>query len=77
MFQFNRDANGSALTADDVRMKIAGGAKAAQTLQPPPLRVLRPNVHQEVDPHRPVGKKQSDHFGDVIGAGKINVQESI
>ena len=33
MFQFNRDRGGSALTADDIRAKIAGGAVAALTLR--------------------------------------------
>jgi subtilisin family serine protease len=77
MFQFNRDGGGSALTADDIRAKIAAGAAAALTLPAPPLRDLLANRHQEVDAKRPNGKRQSDNFGDVIGAGKINVQESL
>jgi hypothetical protein len=76
LLQYNRDMNGHALTADEIRTKIIAGATAGQLLNPPPFRKHITNRHQEVDPLRPVGKKQKDHFDKVIGAGKINVPES-
>jgi subtilisin family serine protease len=76
LMQYNRDTNGHPLTADEICARIMDGATAGQLLDPPPLRSLLYNRHQEVDPHRPPGKKQRDHFDKVIGSGKINVPES-
>jgi len=77
LLQYNRDTGGGAMSAAQIRANIMSGATAGQLLNPPPPRVLLPNRHQEVDPHRPAGKKQVDHFLDVTGNGKINVPKSV
>jgi subtilisin family serine protease len=77
LMQFNRDTGGNPLSVEQIRKKIVDGAQAAKLLPPPPLREDCHNRHQEVDPHRRVGKRQADHFADVTGAGKINVPKSV
>lgn len=67
---------GAPLTADRIRTRLTDGARAAQGNSEPPWRKLAGNRHQEVDAHRPPGKRQADHFAEVIGAGKVNVPES-
>ncbi|HET7731280.1 MAG TPA: S8 family serine peptidase [Usitatibacter sp.] len=64
------------LTADRILARLTSGAQAAQGNPPPPARKLAGNRHQEVDAHRPPGKRQADMFAAVIGAGKVNVPES-
>lgn len=77
LMQYNRDCGGPGLTAEQIRKRVMDGAVEAESLPPPPIRELRHNRHQEVDPYRPPGKRQADHFADVTGKGKINVPESM
>jgi subtilisin family serine protease len=76
MMQYNAATGGAPLTADKIRKTIRRGSQIAEGLPPPPLRRDLYNDHQDIDPDRPAGKKQSDHFGDVTGVGKANVTES-
>jgi subtilisin family serine protease len=75
MLQYNRDSGNPPLAADDIRAKIIAGAKAAQTLPPPPPRDLLANRHQDADDTRSV--KQEDVWADLIGAGKVSVVETL
>jgi hypothetical protein len=67
---------GAPLAPDQILAKVRAAAVTAQSLGLPPWRLHLDNTHQEVDPDRPLGKKQKDHPGDVRGAGKANVEES-
>lgn len=66
------------LKADKIRKKLVEGARKAgkKAWPPPPPREIRHSARQEIDPRR-AGKRQSDHFDKVIGAGKANAPESI
>jgi subtilisin family serine protease len=77
LLQYNRDSGGSPLRADEIRQRVIDGAGSAQSLPPPPARRLGFNRHQEADPDRPPGSRQSDCFGDVIGSGKADIPQSL
>lgn len=77
LMQYNRLAGGTPLTAQQINARIVKGATSAHSLPPPPARKLWPNHRQDVDPNRPPGKRQADHFKAVIGAGKINVPKTM
>jgi len=75
MLQYNRAAGKPPIPADNIRDLLIAGAEAAQTQLPPPPRVLQYNRHQDADSTRPV--KQQSVWADLIGAGKINVVETL
>ena len=75
--QARADAGDAPLAAAQIRQAVIDGAATAKGKLPPPPRALSHNRGQEVDPHRPPGKKQSDHFAAVSGAGKANLPESM
>jgi subtilisin family serine protease len=62
-------------TAAQILAAIIAGATAAQAQASPPPRILLPNRHQAEDPEQPV--KQAAVFADLIGAGKINVPQTL
>jgi subtilisin family serine protease len=68
MFQYNRDSGGSPLSPSRVVELLKKGAVSGG---------LVGNKRQDVDPHRPHGKAQSDHFHDVAGDGKVDVPGSM
>jgi subtilisin family serine protease len=75
MLQYNRDSGNAPLAVNDIRAKVIAGALAAQTRPSPPPRALLPNRHQDADDTRTI--KQEDDWADLVGAGKVNVLETL
>ena len=75
MLQYNHDVGNPQLPAADIRANVIAGAEAAQKLPPPPPRILQYNRHQDADETRLI--KQQDVWDDLIGAGKVNVVETL
>ena len=67
LFQYHRYVKGAPLSADEVRHQLKGGAQPTK---------LKQNRHQLADETRP--RKQKDvPWVDLIGAGKIDVSDSL
>ena len=67
VFQYHRRVKGAPLSADEIRRQLKGGAHPTK---------LKQNRHQLADQTRPI-KQKDVPWNDLIGAGKIDISDSL